>query len=291
MIIQASDGVDICEVKDLKNNISQSEYRKYIADRRKNGVTIHFINLYNKKNVGDYNCSPLLYFGELFDEYTCHIHNLLYIDYSKILPNDIVIIGGGGLLNHSKEWNLSYEKLKEIGCKMVLWGTGFNNHNGEEKYETNLNIFDLYGVRDCKDEIRWVPCPSCMIPEINYSYSNLRDIGVIEHKQFPINEFKYEKLNNSMDLRKIINFIGTSNIIITNSYHAAYWGILMNKKVILYKVWSDKFDYMKWKLPNYSGDLDKDIENCIIYSDALNECVEANKKFAKDVKQLIEEIK
>ena len=59
---------------------------------------IHFIKItdFNYNNAGDIFCSPLLWFNEFFNSYSCISHCLSTVRYEQIAKNDVVIIGGGG---------------------------------------------------------------------------------------------------------------------------------------------------------------------------------------------------
>ena len=42
----------------------------------------------------------------------------------------------------------------------------------------------------------------------------------------------YRISSNTTNLEQMVEFIGTSETIVTNSYHAMYWAILLKRKVI-----------------------------------------------------------
>lgn len=193
------------------------------------------------------------------------------------------------MLNHCDEWNSNIEKCGKITKNIIIWGAGFNLHKGENcNGSLDLEHFRMVGIRDYGYAYEWVPCPSCLLPQLSYKYDLLRKYGIVEHRSFPIQEFEFEKIDNSVDICTILNFIGSSEIIITNSYHATYWAMLMKKKVIVYRMWSSKFEGMKWKPVVYSGRLEDDIQRCIIYDNALDESRDINIQYAKKVIALIE---
>ena len=73
-----------------------------------------------------------------------------------------------------------------------------------------------------------------------------REIGIISHKDYIIENNEYDIITNSQNIYEIIDFIRTSKIIITNSYHGIYWATLMKRKVITMGILhSNKFDYFK----------------------------------------------
>lgn len=126
-----------------------------------------------------------------------------------------------------------------------------------------------------------------MIKTLNKAFKCKRRIGVVCHKDHLFDTQGYESITNRVSLGKILKFIGESEVIVTNSYHAYYWATLMNKKVILRDAFSDKFNYLKYKPVFYSGNLEKDISEAKIYDMALNECREQNLSFYNKVVSML----
>ena len=58
---------------------------------------------------------------------------------------------------------------------------------------------------------------------------------MIEHKDLPIQGIDWlkDRIKNSETLDNIVRYIKSSEVIITNTYHCAYWSILLNKKTIV----------------------------------------------------------
>ena len=63
-----------------------------------------------------------------------------------------------------------------------------------------------------------------------------REIGIINHKDYIIENNEYNIITNSQNIYEIIDFIRTLKVIITNSYHATYWATLMKRKVITMEI-------------------------------------------------------
>ena len=78
---------------------------------------IHFVHhlekLYAPANLGDWISSPYYYFIEFFSRYTCVLHSDWALLWHEIERDDIVIFGGGGLLDNSDELNIVLNKLIE----------------------------------------------------------------------------------------------------------------------------------------------------------------------------------
>ena len=67
-------------------------------------------------------------------------------------------------------------------------------------------------------------------------FKNEREIGIIRHKDYIIENNEYDIITNSQNIYEIIDFIRTSKVIITNYYHARYWYTLMKRKVITMRI-------------------------------------------------------
>jgi hypothetical protein len=190
---------------------------------------------------------------------------------------------------------------KTIGPR-ILWGAGHNSRNSSEdsysvNYPSYLNQFHLVGVRDWDTDYRWVPCASCMHPAFDKEYEIKNEIVWFEHKKKLI-EGKWldtipapRMINTGQNMEQIIEFLGSAETVITNSYHGVYWATLLGRKVVCIP-WGSKFNMFKHP-PTMA--LEKNWQDKISKADsypkALEECRIANKEFYDDVIQLIEEMK
>lgn len=251
---------------------------------------IHFIYSAETLNAGDSVACPYHHFKYFKNCYPCFIHDIRHhIRWRDIRSDDVVILGGGGLFECREDFQELFQKLFETSKHVVAWSCGHNTHYDRTiQKQIDFNRFALLSVRDFNyQNQRYVPDVSCMRPDLAQRYEIRRDVGVIEHLDYPINDFPYDKISNAYDVNYVINFIGSSQSIVTNSYHIMYWATLMGKKVILYKPFSNKFDYFKYPSRIYSGDLAADLKAARIYPDALKECRDLNISFFQDVKNLI----
>ncbi|WP_157152002.1 polysaccharide pyruvyl transferase family protein [Brachyspira sp. SAP_772] len=247
---------------------------------------LHYIHYIDYKNIGDMLCGYYNFFQDLY-KYDIYIHNISNINFQIIKKSDTVIIGGGGLLYNNDSHNHNINRLLDLSNNVIFWSLGFHNRpNQIVKEDIQFNKVALLSIRDYNHEsnIKYVPCATCMIPYLDYD-SNLikRDIGVVRHAFFQ-KVFDYETITNSSSIENIVNFISSSNIILTNSYHAAYWSALMKKKVIIYGKFANKFDYFKYKPVEYSGNILNDIDKCNIYHNCLDESRELTVNYFKEIK-------
>ncbi|TRX40115.1 polysaccharide pyruvyl transferase family protein [Flavobacterium restrictum] len=255
--------------------------------------TIHFLHRYITDNTGDLACGYYRYFLYKFENYRCIIHDINCVNFSLIKKNDSVIIGGGGLLNNLAEWNYNINKAVSISNKSVVWSAGFNSYSKKKIWNVvNVNDFKLFAVRDFNYKgYRCVPCATCFLPELDKKYPIIRRIGVVTHKDIPIhlpNEIhKLERISNSDSLDDMIEFIGNSEVVLTNSYHVAYWSALLQRKCILFETKSEKHKYHKYPPVFYSGVLEDDISRAHIYPNALEDCRTLTKEFVNEILVLI----
>lgn len=93
--------------------------------------------------------------------------------------------------------------------------------------------------------------------------------------------------NDTKDIARVIRFLGSARVVITNSYHAAYWSQLMGKAVVVFP-FSSKFYYFKHKVTlGKPEDWKKLLDQVEEQAPALQDCVEANLKFNDQVQKLI----
>src|SRR5262245_14926114 len=113
-------------------------------------------NIYrrDRRNVGDFHCSPLLYFDFPFPTQV--------IDVKGRRPTDLdkAIIGGGGLI-HNRDYFSIEDVVSRTKGKVVSWGMGHNIHGGDQSnWPKYMQRFALHGVRDWGSPFDWVPCAS-----------------------------------------------------------------------------------------------------------------------------------
>ena len=197
--------------------------------------------------------------------------------------------------------------VKEYGNKLsnersprIIWGAGHNGDyqkkmKGTLEYPNWLRKFDEIGVRDWAQEYNWVPCASCMHPALRKKYEIKNDVIWFEHKKQLIKSTEFggdpipRFINSGDNTDQTIELLGSANIIITNSYHGAYWGALLGKRVIVVEAWSSKFNAMKHS-PYFlqKGEHWRDVvDNTLEYPTALDECINATRVYWDKVKSYL----
>jgi exopolysaccharide biosynthesis predicted pyruvyltransferase EpsI len=261
-------------------------------------VNIHRIDT---KNIGDYYCAPHHYFeplkGKYLDIFDYKNENeKIRSNYIEDVCNKSIIVGGGGLLNRGGfEMQMKlFEKISEKGKKIVLWGVGHNekskeNYGKVSKYNIDINKFGVVGTRDYSMPGEFVPCVSCLHPIFDKKFDTKNEVGIVFHKDTLKKENitkKYQNFatsSNTTNLEDLIEFIGESENIITDSYHTMYWAMLMEKKVITIPNSSKFFDFKHQPIISNFDDALNHLNKGETFSGLLEECREINHKFSEKV--------
>lgn len=204
----------------------------------------------SRTNVGDKACCPADYleFGDVIRVDVARLE----LGSSRLILRDAdnIVLGGGGVFYFEQS---VARLIDEHGRKMVVWGAGANRHGSQiQTYPDNLYKCALVGLRDdCQD---WVPCASCLSPLFDRYQSGHGDdneIIIYEHKSFPILSDcgDWPRLKNNATLDEALRFLSCGKVVVTNSYHGAYWAMLLGKRAIVYQPFSSKFYGMKWQPP------------------------------------------
>lgn len=238
----------------------------------KHAGKIHFVHHLEKRhvpaNLGDWICSPYYYFPDYFARFTCVLHSDWAILWHEIERDDIVIFGGGGLLDNSDELNRVLNRLLEKCDNVIIWGAGTH------KYAEN-NIFGmktavepilferavLVGVRDYQhpSALPYLPCVSCLhrtfsIPQESVGIT--RKVGTIKsalETSFAVSGLP-SFVTNAEPIGTVATYILSSQVILVSSYHGAYWSMLLGKKAILpsTRLGVDKYKYFRHPVGFYS---------------------------------------
>jgi hypothetical protein len=258
------------------------------------------INLhrYDPTNIGDYYCGVHHYFDELkgkhLDIFDYKRDDTTRENWFEKITKNSLIIGGGGLLNR-EGFDLQmklFEHLGEKGKKTVLWGLG---HNAKEKstygkiskYNIDTSKFGLVGVRDYGLKEEWVPCVSCLHPIFDEKHEVKNEIGIIFHKKTLNNKSVLKKFQqfpstaNNAVFEDVVTFIGETDIILTDSYHAMYWAMMLGKKVMVFPNSSKFYNFKYQPVISTFANFENDLIKVKSYSGVLEECRESNMKFSE----------
>jgi len=245
-----------------------------------------------KNNIGDYWCNPSRY----FDFGDIQSGELLYNKFP--IKDQTIIIGGGGLI-HKKFSNHIQQLLDKNPKTSIIWGIGHNfsrkhEHKSVKPYYPDwINRVSLVGIRDWVSGYHelYLPCVSCMHPAFDKKYETKHDMVFYTHAFKSKYQYRTGDIwmkNSETDFNKVIEFLGSSKTVITDSYHGAYWGQLLGKDIRVLS-WSVKFDHMKYP-PSFLSHINnwEDISPSIVPDNFLNECRTLNKDFYKKALNLIQ---
>lgn len=242
-------------------------------------------------NVGDWYCPPFRYLP-LYTQQQIDIYNIK----DELPSSPILLIGGGGLISPSFP---QLQKLVQAKNKLTIgWGIGHNMIVDKKplgyippcelKFPDYINDFGLLGIRDYTEKYTWTPCASCFYEGFNKQYQAKHEIIVYEHKRVPLGIEGFPLMTNEgNNITKILAFLGSGNVIITNSYHGAYWAILLGKRVVVIP-FSSKCYGFKYQIPSCKPNgWKKQINKTECHPNALSECRQANLDFFYKVERLL----
>lgn len=219
------------------------------------------IHRFEDGNLGDILSSPVRYFD--FGRSSTEVEILKTDSVASWLSADL-IIGGGGLIGRP----MFDEVLEKISLHrsgaLVAWGIGHNSYESMDAtataYPEFLSSFDLVGLRDHNSGFREVPCASCMHSAFNRNFPRRTHVRFFEHfykplemqisgdpgdimrtpivlprKRIPVRKLRswFYECEVNLKFLRVVRFLGGADCVVTNSYHAAYWSILMGKRVVI----------------------------------------------------------
>jgi hypothetical protein len=253
-------------------------------------VIVHRID---ENNPGDYWSSPSHYFPLKVSQ-TVDIGVI-----NDFKSNEPIIFGGGGLLGRIT-WDNNVSNLVNNN-KVILWGAGQNYYGQkkkgdligvsvESKLPDYIDKFHSVGLRDYNLGYNWVPCASCMHPALNAArkIKTTNKILGIQHNKIKIKSPFFQSISHAIkpnELQDFLCYIASFECIVTNTYHGAYWSLLLGKKVVV-QPWSSKFNNLKWnfEITSKEGPMHKsivDIAESVNQNNqtALEEARQANNNF------------
>lgn len=252
-------------------------------------MNILYSHRLDKDNPGDLWSTPKHYF---FDDIKCDVVDV-FKDNNFTKTYDSYITGGGDILVSDKWLTFNKRILDKIKTKVnIVWGAGVNfDHLGIKEY---LKSFNLIGTRTFKKEysdIRYsfVPCSSVMNTIFDKEVKEDKQVSLIHHFKRPLDiNLPYLSIKNKPNnLEEVVNTIATSKTIITNSYHAAYWSMILNKRtIVMIEHPNCKLSTFKYKPFSYQkGNFDVTLlEEDYNYKHVKEEFRDLNLDFYKKVK-------
>lgn len=276
-------------------------------------MTRTILNLHrrNTSNIGDLMCAPYLYFPSLLGTTAAEILGFRRAEEESaeqrqrfdrtFATADLIVIGGGGLLEIDFFAPFfDYLKSRRTTQKVVIWGAGHNNWQLRDwrklktEYSFDPALFDLIGTRDYNSGQIWVPCASCMSGDFDKPREIRRDIGLYVHAATLRNEKlrrqlpqDFEMIDNSASFEEALDFLGSSDLVLTDSFHGAYWATLLGRRAVSFPT-SSKFYDLKHPVPFCAPeDWQRYSRLSRTFPEALQECRDHNMAFAEKVADLL----
>ena len=243
---------------------------------------IYELHRKTKSNIGDFICNPSRYFP--IDATT---ENLASVD--RRINGHHVIIGGGGLIHH--KFTNYIEQVFEYNPKSVtIWGIGTNyfQNRADKTLPDVLNKCDIVGLRDYNNPYEYVPCVSCMHPLLRKKRKISHEVVYYTHaSKSAFDKTGVPHMNNKeTNIEKVFNFLGAGETVVTDSFHGAYWALLMGRSVQV-KAWSTKFNTIKYP-PIFLEDINSPSDKIHYASKKyLKESIKRNQEFYKKVQTVL----
>lgn len=224
------------------------------TDYSRNGA--YFLHHHDRVNQGDVLSGPYNYFDfEVLGKISWD-RNIQKGEPAPFVDGAPIIFGGGIYFSDKKPHLM---KLIRRSGKFIGWGIGLDPRSDVSRF---LNKFTLLGTRERKLDlidnrrIFYVPCVSCMNPAFDGDVQSSATgepktphHEIVLHVNGGFNEKKvaaalgsYRVSRTNQIFAETIANLRNSDCVITNSYHGAYWGSLLGKKIICIKTEVPKWD-------------------------------------------------
>lgn len=217
-------------------------------------------------------------------------------DEQRDMPVDAPIIFGGSGLLYPEVAGVLESTSRNSHFPCIAWGIGINVHYGDSiEWPEWLSRFALVGMRDWCSPYPYVPCPSCMHPafDVQQSIKPEHSIVIYDQVDYPVGmeisgapRINNQKSASEMD--KVIAFLASGKTILTSSYHGAYWGFLLNRRVLIWKPWSTKFLCFKPRC-FYVDEKTFKVQSMVPQDNVgyFEECRSINAEFARQTRRIL----
>ncbi len=209
--------------------------------------TTYFMHHHDRKNRGDVISGPYHYFKFNDSQKISWDENIIGDKPTNFTTGDSLIIGGGIFFMQNKP---RLNKMIKSAKSVIAWGIGMDVR---QDLQALVSQFTLLGIRERGSpliddkKVFYVPCASCMHPVFDgmMDFKNGTEFGEENfalHLNGGFNKSKLLRAFGNMrhtttvdDDNDIFVNLANAKCIVTNSYHGAYWGSLMGKKVVCIK--------------------------------------------------------
>jgi hypothetical protein len=243
-----------------------------------------FKHIRNTDNIGDRSCCPADHLA--FDD-------AVAMDLDEPTPPcDAVVFGGGKIFGSLASKMTPNDRLAR---QRIAWGVStVQSSVFAFRYALSRRQMSMVGSRDYGDaRYDYAPCVTCMSPLFDQAYETRHDLVFYLHKtksqelglDIPAGAPVLDNFCDSMEAA--IEFIGSGDVVVSNSYHGVYWALLLGKKVLCLP-FSKKFAHYRLP-PGYSTPTrwQKDAGKAVAQPDMLAICRHASRTFEHKVRVAI----
>ncbi len=200
-----------------------------------------FASIVRTDNIGDLVACPADYFPQF--------SGVLRLDIRDYEGGEVVF-GGGGLCHPG------VDRLMALAppARAIVWGAGTNYHNVVRPlYPECFKQFALVGLRDRDNPWVYVPCPSCLHPVFDERFPEPVHacVAYVHHEHaldLPAMPVRVNR-GTKEDFPDVIRFLASGRMIVTNTYHGAYWGQLLRRRTVIVNPFSNRFYWMRHQPP------------------------------------------
>ena len=245
---------------------------------------IVFSHIRNTPNTGDFASCPAQWFD--FPEHRVQ-------NYAEPLNDCDTVIYGGGTMNN---W---LHGRKPPNVPRIGWGIGSSRH-GETEPWPDPEGFALVGVREWSAEREaaglWAPCTSCMSELFDTDWPVWRKVVLFVNaspsikQRYPVAVGGLPTMDNERPMAEILAFLGSAEVVVTNSYHGCWFAQMLGRKVVCLP-YSSKFYGLKYPVVySDNGGLDwkEKSKKACVFPEALMESRGASVLFYNRVMELLE---
>ncbi len=199
-------------------------------------MNYHLIKVLGTTNTGDMCCDPF--------DYLPPPPRLTRHCITRPLPpfteHDHIIFGGGGLFNYHENWNRHIIQAVQQAHTSTTWAIGFNRHY-DTPPPTRIDLTTITNYTTRHHGPDFLPCPSCLNTSFDIPTTTTDPPLFVGHKETPLPNY-LNSIQNNIPLALMARKMARAEAIITNTYHGAYWALLLGKRTILYKPFSTRFE-------------------------------------------------
>ncbi len=243
---------------------------------------------YKADNVGDRACGAAQYFWP--DGFEALSFN------DGLTSARTVIFGGGQVFSQTDSFSARIN-AKFPSSILVAWGIGLPmKWRKDDIVRRVANQFSLFSTRNFEwhKEVEFVPCASCMSSVFDEAPTPRHEVVIYSHRKKtphlkPVGDVPY-MTNAASSLKEAVDFLASGETIVTSSYHGAYWGQLLGRRVICIP-YNDKFRTLE-HLPVYAEaeSWQQHMGQTIVVSGLLEEYRQLNIEFSKKVQDIMDEV-